>query len=104
MARRQAHELGLGDRRPGAHVLHHLPQRHRPVVVHVGRHLRPVAILEIEADRTHPGETAARLAQSGGDLPREPEVIGLEVDVEGHERRAGRGKHRAGGGVQPGGP
>ena len=58
-------------------------------VVDVGRDLAAAAG-ELEADRPHAGQAAARLAQAGGDGAGDLDVAAVELDVEGGERRAGR--------------
>ena len=93
--RSEADQLRLGHRRALADTLDELAQRHRAVVVHVGRDLRPPAVLEIEPERPDSRQAAARLAQLGGDRLRELDVIRRQVDVERDQRRARRGEHRA---------
>ena len=78
-----------------AHEIDELAQRNRLVVVHVGGDLGSAPILQIETECAHASRPASRLTQLGGDRSRDLDVGGLQVDVEGHERRARGGQHRA---------
>src|SRR5215211_3892329 len=81
--RRETDQLGLGHRRAGSDSLDYLAERHRPVVVHVGRYLRPTSLAEVEPERAHPGKAGAvRLAQLRGDRLRQLHVLARQVDVE----------------------
>ena len=55
--------------------------------------------MQVQAERPHSWHPPAGLPQSGGDVLRHGEVVRHEIDVEGHERAAGGGKHRARGRV-----
>ena len=94
-ARGEPDQLGLGHLGARAHEFDDVAQRHRVVVVHVRRDLRPVAVVQVEAERAHPGQAAAGLAQPGRDVLRHGEVVRHEIHVEGHERPASRGEHGA---------
>src|SRR5919106_6106387 len=64
----QSDQLGLGDGRPRADAVDDLAEWHRPVVVHIGRDLRPPPLGQVEAERADPGKPGAvPLAQLGGD-------------------------------------
>ena len=79
-----------------------LGERRRAVVVHVERHLSPPAVREVEPDGAHARRPAAGLAQLGGDQDRELHVLGVEVDVEGDQRRACGHERGPGGGIDLG--
>jgi hypothetical protein len=81
------------------YALDHLGERDGERVVDVGRHLRSPAA-EIDPQRPHPGQAAARLAQPVGDLAGPLQPRPLELDVEGRERRPGGDQGGAGGWVQ----
>ena len=89
-ARGEPDQLGLGHLGALAHVFDDVAQRHRVVVVHVRGHLRPVAVVQVQAERPHAGQATTGLPQAGGDVLRHREVVRHEIHVEGHERPAGR--------------
>src|SRR5262245_15992778 len=79
--RSEPHELRLRDRRLRPHALDDHAQRDGAMVVHVGRHLRPAPVLQVQAERPHAWEPArARLTQTRRDALGEVEVVRGEVD------------------------
>ena len=61
--------------------------------------LRPPALGEVEAERPHARRPPPGLPQVRGDPPRQLDVAGGEVDVEGHQRPAGGCEDGSGGRV-----
>src|SRR5215213_5608575 len=82
-ARREADQLSLGHLGSRAYEFDDVAQRHGFVVMHVRRHLCPVAVVQVEAERAHARQAAAGLAQAGGDVLRNREVVGYEIHIEG---------------------
>ncbi len=71
--------------------------------MHVERDLRPAPLGEREPERPHARKAPTRLAHRGGDPPRELDVVALELEVEGDERRPGGDERRTRRGMGAGG-
>ena len=95
--RHQADELGADDLCAARCCLlldprHDLVQSRRLPVLDVHRDLNHTRARKVEAERTHAGEAAARLAHQRGDLHRCLELA-AQVDVERDQRPAGADDH-----------
>ena len=70
-------------------------------VLDVHAHLDEPGARQVEPERAHAGEAAARLAHDRGDLARDLDVVAAQVDVEGDQRPARADEHAARALVEP---
>src|SRR5207247_6833496 len=70
-------------------------------LVHVPAHLDEARPRQVETQRSDAGEATVLLAHDARDRPRDLDVIGAQIDVEGDERPASAHQHCAGCGIEP---